>query len=346
MATNQAKITLASGVGVEYPIIATAYSWAMLVFSGSTANAGEQLTITCGGKSVVLTLDSDGKGELSLLPFIRDDVYTRCALIDPLGVVTGKPRCDNPMRGVLDITIGEQSVKIYYLFGCASPFAPQGDVWLTYDEDSVMSIDEDTSFSGITPTSSVEWIANVRNTWRYLASQGIALGTGIDVEARIVSVMLYGDTTIDRITTYHMRYDCRVGDNIVRVRWIDHYGNINERKLCLGSDSAGAARADAYATPHNVKVVTSLNDPYWHGNDQWQEVAPTRSINVGDDAIPIEQREWLATLVQSSMVAVNLGDDVWRKVQLADSTLETDQRRATFDLSLTLQLDAPAAQQF
>ena len=53
---NAQSATLANGVVVTAPVVACAYSWALLMFNGSSANAGAKITINYESVSITVTL--------------------------------------------------------------------------------------------------------------------------------------------------------------------------------------------------------------------------------------------------------------------------------------------------
>ena len=59
-ANNQSQILL-DGVVATAPLVALAYSYAVLEFDGNSTHSGNKITVECDGNNIVVTLDSNGK---------------------------------------------------------------------------------------------------------------------------------------------------------------------------------------------------------------------------------------------------------------------------------------------
>ena len=61
---------LGSGVVATAPLVALAYSYAVLEFEGNSTHSGNKIVVACGDYSMTITLDSEGTAQFSLLAFI------------------------------------------------------------------------------------------------------------------------------------------------------------------------------------------------------------------------------------------------------------------------------------
>lgn len=358
--SNQTSETLTNGVTVYVPIVALAYSYAVMFFRGSALNAGKQHKIICGDISLWVTLDEYGRAEVSLLPFIRQDVLDNDAMADPLAFRSaGFTNAPNKLRGQLTIdvlkegetTAGDNDENIdvtlqpFYIFGDYSPLTPKTDYWRTYDSDhsTPMNYDAETIYDSATgvPTSLADFMSNWQRVKDVKGGR-----TPNESFTMVKAVCCYnGGTMRTQNVTWHYYFDCRE-DNVLAVRWLDHEGNINQRKFTIGARSQSGAIGQTWNVPHTTKVITSsLNDAYWHGADQWQQVTPQATITLGDDAIPIEQYDWLVDLATTVAVQVRI-DDVWQRCNITGASVEADPRKKTFNISFSLTVPTYEAQQF
>lgn len=335
--------TLSSGVIATAPLVALAYSYAVLSFEGNSTHAGNKITIACNDNSITLTLNQDGKAELSLLPFIRSMELEAQVLDNPLYCEAGADFQQNNYRGFIDVTINEEgqlpmTMRVHSIFGNYAPkgeqvtdlyfdFFPEGDTWVNVDHASHYTA------SGVP----VEFEDNWCNINAIIEDEP----TG-DFVMPIDVAWYYGKDNIQFSTiNYHFRYDCRE-DNVAKVRWLDTNGNINVRKFVVAGRSSGASVGNTWQIPHSTKEIVNGYD---RGRDQWAELQANETITMGDDNIPTTHYNWLKTLAYSPCVDVYLGG-AWTRVNLGDVTIECDPRKAVFTASLTLILPADDVQQF
>ena len=341
-ANSQSQV-LMSGVVANAPLVALAYSFAVLDFEGNSTNAGNDIEVECNGITLKVTLDADGKAELSLLPYIRDAVLRSGMLDNPLYCDATAPTQDNGCRGYIDVSITEtnqtpMAMRIYYIFG---NYAPKGemvtDLYFDYDANggTWVNVDDVNNYTAAGVPTSFE------DNWCDINKVVESEPTGDFVMPMMVAWYYgKGDIRFDNIN-YHFRYDCRV-DNVVKVRWLDQNGNINVRKFVVAGQSHGASSSGSWVRPHNVKEIV---DGYDRGRDEWHSLSANESLTLGDDIIPTTHYKWLRTLASSACVEVLL-DGAWTRVNLGDVTLECDPRKATFSATLALILPTDDVQQF
>lgn len=335
--------TLADGVVASAPLVALAYSYAILDFEGNATHANESISVECNGYGIDITLDGDGKASLSLLHFIRMAVLGAVVLDNPLYCETGADFQQNNYRGYIDVTITEANalpitMRIHYIFGNYVPkgeevtdlyfdYLPDGETWVNVDAASHYDL------NGIPVEFEDNW-CNINEI--------VAEDPDGDFVLPLEVAWFYGGDDI-RFNTinYHFHYDCRVA-NIVKVRWLDTNGNINIRKFTKGGRSHGGAAGDSWMRPHTMKEI-SLG--YDRGKDQWSNITANETITLGDDAIPMTHFDWLKTLTSSAAVEV-YKDGAWTRVNFGDASVECDPRKQTFSMSLTLILPTDDVQQF
>ncbi len=334
--TNSQTMVLESGAVVTLPMVAVAYSHAMLRVDSGQANA--KLTITCNGVSVVLTLDDDGNGSLSLTPFIRSAVYGNHTLNNPL--LTSGSVCNNGWRGSMVVIITEageipKAVSVSYIFGNYSPrgervtdlyfdYDPNGETWVNFD-----NVD---NYQGGQPTN---FTANWCNINDILEDEPSG-----DFTITLPTAWYYGNEIWMTGVNYHFRYDCR-SERVLKVRWLDTNGNINERKFTKAATQHSASSASVWHIPHDEKAIS---DGYYFGRDEWRNRQSSDVIVVGDDCIPITHFDWLKTIV-SAPVAEVFVDGIWVKCDIADTNIECDHRKQIFSITLNLVMPTDDIQQ-
>ena len=145
-ANSQSQILL-SGVVASAPLVALAYSYAVLPFEGNASHSGNKITVECGDNSITITLDRYGQAELSLVPFIRADIEAHNILDNPLYCDDSAETQDNGFRGYIDVSITEDgrepvAMRIYYIFGNHAPTGEQvTDLYFDYDANVVRGVD-------------------------------------------------------------------------------------------------------------------------------------------------------------------------------------------------------------
>ena len=341
-ANSQAQ-TLLDGVIATAPLVALAYSYAVLTFEGNASHAGNKITVEYNGNSITIALDRYGQGELSLVPFIRDAVLSGGALSNPLYCDEAEEVQSNGFRGYIDISITEDgrepvAMRVNYIFG---NYAPKGqlvtDLYFDYDASggTWVNVDDVANYTAAGVPQSFE------DNWANINELVESEPTG-DFVLPLDVAWYYGKDNIQFSTiNYHFRYDCRV-DDVAKVRWLDTNGNINTRKFVVAGRSSGASTGSSWKIPHNTKEIVNGYD---RGKDQWAELQANETITLGDDSIPTTHYDWLKTLSFSPCVEIFL-NGAWTRVNLGDVTLECDPRKAVFSATLSLVLPADDVQQF
>lgn len=343
---NTQTASLSGGITITAPMVALAYSYAVLQFRGSSSNNGQTIAVTCNGNTINITLNHYGNADVSLVPFIRKALQSASVQNEPLASPHNVAYGANKYRGSLSVSIvGASSITmvIYYIFG---NYAMQGktkrDIYLDYhpDGETWCNADLASHYDSVGRPG-----ADFANNW---ANANFIVGSTPtrDFDMPLDVAWFYGNYDVRfRRFTYHFRYDCRVA-NIMRVRWLDQNGNINVRKFVVGGRSHGGASGDAWQRPHTYKnfVAHSYNS-YDRGKDQWANITANETITLGDDAIPMTHFDWLKTLTSSAAVEVFKGN-AWVRVNFGDASVECDPRKQTFSMSLTLILPTDDVQQF
>lgn len=341
--SNTQSQILGSGVVATAPLVALAYSFAVLEFDGNSTHAGDKIAVTCNGNTINVTLNADGHAEVSLLPFIRTMALDSLVLDNPLYCDSGAIFQQNNFRGYIDVTITETgrtpiTMRVNYIFGNYSPrgeevtdlyfdYFPEGETWCNVDAASHYDA------NGVP----VEFEDNWCNVNEIVDAEP----TG-DFALPIEVAWYYGiDDIVFKVVNYHFHYDCRV-DDILKVRWLDNNGNINVRKFGVSGRSHGATIGNTWQRPHTHKEI-SLG--YDRGKDEWGAMTANETITIGDDCIPTTHYDWVRALASSAVVEVFI-KGTWTRCNLGDVTIECDPRKATFNASFSLVLPTDNVQEF
>lgn len=321
-----------------YPVVALAFSYAVLEFTNGTA--GAKRVITCGTDSITITNDANGGAVMSLLPFIRADVESRNVLNLPFGTPPS-----NPWRGKLTVSVSVEngttesaSLTIYYIYG---DYAPSGVVpteyWCDFMDDttggSYVLIDWADHYTNAVPND----LNAFRACWTNLNTL-----TGGANDGNTYNVLIFqGGKIVKTGLKYRLAKDCRT-DGVRRVRWIDSNGNIHIRKLTLAGETQAGALGDSYQRPHDYKEITNGYD---RGDDVWTEIAATRQITLGDDAIPAERFNDLREIATTPIIEV-YENGAWTRCNVTDFSVERDYKKNTFTLNVTLTAPTYTVQKF
>lgn len=341
-ANTQSQI-LADGVVASAPLVALAYSFAVLELEGNSTHSGESIEVECNGNTLKLTLDANGKASLSLLPFIRDAVMSSDTLDNPLYCDDTATTQSNGMRGYIDVSITETgqtatTMRIYYIFG---NYAPKGemvtDLYFDYDAsgETWVNVDDAANYSatGVPQTFTENWC----DINKIVESEPSG-----DFVMPLMVAWYYGNDDIQFNTiNYHFRYDCRT-DNVLKVRWLDANGNINVRKFSIGGRSHGSSIGDTWQRQHTMKEIV---DGYDRGKDEWASITSSETITIGDDCIPVTHYDWLKTLASPACVEAYMGG-AWTRVNVTNTSIECDPRKPQFSVSVTLVVPTDDVQQF
>lgn len=349
--TRTIDITSVGGhlVSVEIPVVALAFGWSKVVFDGDAYTAGNTFRLTMGNDSIDVVLDGLGKGETSLLPFIRAYMAQQKAQDLPLETDALEEVMDSAEHNYFTLTIKDlaadttTNVVIYFIYG-TNVLQSRTDKYINFNTgDSLgtwqtLEYFEDNDQYGV-PTDADAWRECNYNL-------NIHLDSPSDVEQLEVSVYR-GDKIVNESVNYHLIPDCRV-TNVRAVKWLDRFGGINIRKLTLAEEDTTSVRSNSYQRPHSDLNIA--DGDYYHGDDKWESIEAVTTINLGDDAIPMELYEWLKELATSPVVEywdgkVN-GDGKWVRCNVSGSSFKRDTRKSTFSLTLTLTLPSYAVQQF
>lgn len=341
-ANIQSQILL-DGVVASAPLVALAYSYAVLTFEGNVSHSGNKIEVECEGKSIVVTLNQYGEAELSLVPFIRDAITFRGVLDNPLYCDDTAEQQQNGFRGRIMLSITEAgrapvAMGIHYIFG---NYAPKGekvtDLYFDYDANggTWVNVDDISNYSGAgVPTAFEENWCDIN---KIVESEPSG-----DFVMPLLVAWYYGKDDIEFDTiNYHFRYDCRV-DDVLKVRWLDTNGNINTRKFTLAGRSHGGSTSASWQRPHSTKEI---NLGYYRGKDEWANISANETMTIGDDMIPMQHYDWLKTLASSAVVEAFLGG-VWVRCNVGDASMDCDPRKATFSTTLTLVLPTDDVQEF
>lgn len=339
--TNERITTFYGGEKVYTPKVALATSWATMRFED--IGNGVVATITCNGITINLVANSNGKATMSLYPFIMDAVKN--ALDNPMPTDGEETTMLNPFRNflVLNVVIGgnaqrAEEIIVPFIYGGANPYAPVFQEYRDYIPD--------TSLGTWATFDLAEWydntgeiIAQYTDEWQEANFNLVEWlsPTPTDNYTKTIGVALfYGDKITFANLNLSLRYDCRT-ENVMRIKWLDARGGINSRLLTFAGESESGGTASTYERFHWDKVADTQNDGYWHGTDKWAQRKATKQITLGDDAISQNQFSWLSGLVQSACIEV-YRDGIWQRANIVDSAIERDPRKATFSMTITLEL--------
>ena len=334
---------LGSGVVATAPLVALAYSYAVLSFEGNSTHAGNKIVVACGDYSMTITLDSEGTAQFSLLAFIRNAVLSSGVLDNPLYCDSGADFQQNNYRGYIDVVITEEgqspiTIRVNYIFG---NYAPKGeevtDLYFDYDPDGETWCNVDSA----SHYTSAGLPTDMEDNWCNINEILEDTPTG-DFYIPLEVAWYYGkDDIVFSAINYHFRYDCR-SENVMKVRWLDANGNINTRKFTVAGRSHGASSGDSWQRPHAYKEIALGYD---RGKDEWANMTANETITLGDDCIPVKQYDWLKTLASSAVVEAFIGG-VWTRCNLGDVTIECDPRKEVFSATITLVVPTDDVQQF
>ena len=341
---NHQSATTSSGVDVYAPLVALAYSYALLTIDGGVAAAGKRVTVECGDDSVTVTLNDRGAAELSLLPFIRAAVLANGALEAPLYMDAGKMSTPSPYRGLMSVGVTDfdgnrVGLPVWYIFGNFSPalrhpmdyyydFDPYGETYCPIDIATNYAVNGEPLSDFDRAWVDVNQLVSEQPTGDFVMVIPTAHYNGNDAYS------------LDN-RNFHFRYDCRT-TNVIKLRWLDTNGGINSRKFTKTDRSRGAAAANQWQRQHAFKEVDEFYD---RGSDTWADISATETLKIGDDGIAIRQFDWLKSLVSSPAVEAKFGN-TWTRVQVSESSMTCDERRSVFSMSLTLVLPVDDVQQF
>ena len=342
IANDQSQILL-SGVVATAPLVAIAYSYAVLDFDGNALHAGDKITVGVGSNEIVVTLDQWGNAQVSLLPFIREAVLASGALDNPLYCDPDAEFQQSSYRGYIDVDITEDgqspiTMRVNYIFG---NYAPKGelvtDLYFDYDTngETWCNVDDATHYdaNGLP--------VDFEDNWCDINKQVEDAPVG-DFVMQFDVAWYYGKDDIQFTTiNYHFRYDCRT-ENVLKVRWLDANGNINTRKFAFAGRSHGASASSTWQRPHPYKEI---NLGYDRGRDEWANLTANETITIGDDCIPITHYDWLKTLASSAVVEAYI-NGAWTHCNITGSTLDCDPRKAVFSATITLVVPTDDIQQF
>lgn len=336
-------------VGGYLPSIALAFGFCKVVFDGDSYVGGQSFRLTMGDYSIDVTLDTYGKGEVSLLPFIRVHIASQGVQNLPLktdaslSVVTSAEHNYFTLE-IKDLATGTTSnFVIYYIYG-TNVLEYVTDKYINLNTGDVLGTWQTLEYyannnANGTPVDADNWRDCNYNLNRHIADPS---------QPTQLAVTIYrGSSIVNTLVTYHFIEDCRVA-NMRAVKWLDSRGGVNIRKLTFAGENLGAVKSNAYNRPQTDLNIS--NGDYYCGDDKWETLQPARTITLGDDSIPNELYDWLKELVTSPVVelwsgAVN-GAGKWLRCNLGDVTLERDPRKNTFSLTLSLAVPAYAVQQF
>lgn len=318
------------------PVIAMAFGWCTARLHGGATFAGKRVTVQGEGSTFTVTLDGTGSARFSLLPIIRKVLLDGGAFDVPLPTDPAATDMTSPWCGEIVVSVSAEggivSTAIPFRYGGAAVY-DRGERWLTYDPAG-----ESFFTMGVDAQGHVdEWL-------NATLLQEAAGGGDFDYTAEVEEPC--GAHIMSGAATVHFKADCRTV-NVLKVKWLDGYGGINERKLTLAGDSVTARAGESYERPHDDRAVSSAawRGDYYAGDDRWTVMEPARTLTLGDDGIPMNQRGWLATLAVSPCVEVLL-DGVWTRCNIAGCTLTADPRKSTFSFTITLTVPTHMAQTF
>lgn len=334
--SNGTMTMIGDGGRLFHPIIAVE-SYCNLGFDGCASQSHR--TVTVGDNSVTVTIGSDGKANVSLLPFIRNDIKSRSVQESPF---------TRSWRGSLSVQISSAdssavatTITIFYIFGYFhASNAMDSDVWLTYNsaagDYNVVGVDWGDHYTNGVPNDlgTFRGIGSDPSEWVSPPTEGSVFTFQVQ---QVAAGRIYND---DR--NFHFALDCR-DEGIVQLRWIDADGYPNTRKFALSLEQNGAAVSNTYRILHKEHAI--VNNTYDFGRDEWGDIEAQHTLTIGDDAIPQNQWAWLKGLVTSQCVEMYDGG-VWRRVNISSPSMERDPRKHTFNFSITIVVFADEIQEF
>lgn len=349
------------GITLRMPSVAMAFSFAWCELTDTTGEV-DSIEITGNGVTETRTLH-DGKAMISLLPFIRSamsldgDLFPNLSAVSPTASKSAFNRDIELYMAVKDangdiMADTEQSIPAIY-GGTDAVGAYADEQWITYSQPDAQ-YNPCVSYSlGSTTNITMSYLSpmfgisvNATGTLSNLPLSIIMRADAPDMFTATLSraYRINGDerTQVNNVKL-HVIQDKRTM-NVLQLRWIDTEGKVNYRQFAKGEYSESASTQSTY---ERAKYNRQYNE---HGvdlgNDQWQNKTITAMQSFGDDALPMSQYKWLASLCGASIVELYKGAGKWQRVNIQDTVLAVDTRKHLFNFSGTIVLPNVEGQQW
>ena len=348
-------------IKLQLPSVAMAFSFAWCELTDNTGEIAS-IEITSNGVTETRTLH-DGKAMVSLLPFLRSAMSLDGDMFPNLPSMTpnaSRSAFNKDLELYVTIkdangeAVADGEISVPAIYGGTDALGAYADErWITYSKPDAQYV----------PCVSYSLDSSTNITMSYLSPMfGIAVtATGtlsnlplpIMVTASAPNVFtatlnkayrINGDdrTQVSNVKL-HIVKDNRTM-NVLQLRWIDTEGKVNYRQFAKGEYSESASTQSTY---ERAKYNRQFNEHVVDlGNDQWQNKTITCMQSFGDDAIPMEQYKWLASLCGASIIELYLGGGKWQRVNIQDTALAVDTRKHLFNFSGTIMLPNVEGQQW
>lgn len=324
-------VIIFNGCTVKAPDVSLAFSNAWAIIKDTTGTAS---TATTTSEGVTETINFyEGMARFSMLPYIRSRQVQDAQMF----AVTSKFAHELSVTVKVDGesgTLGTATYTQMCIFGSTGiDTAYTGTRYITYNE--MVTESAVTLMIGEQGATFTTNGGNVQTIERTGVIQNELLSTFIGA-SQADKFIIRSDETFGTVAgesvqdgiTIHVTRDKRT-KGIVCVRWIDYEGKVNYRTFASGTKSQNASTTSSYAkTTYN----TELHDGVNVGKDNWVNKAITNAITFGDDCVPVNQYEWIASLFASSLVEVKV-NGVWTRCAIDDAEISMATKKHLFNCS-------------
>lgn len=338
--------TIFEGCTLTAPDVALAFSNAWVKITDTTSTA-VTATITCSGISETIKFYG-GVARFSLLPFIRNrqeqsagmmpsNAASRLAYNLTIAVVVKSS----------DDTLGSSTYTqpcIYGAQGVGGAYG--GERWITYNSavtDSAVTIMVGDNGADFNLDDTLSLNVAKRGVLQNEKISRFVMNTMPDVVTISSSQTLgtSGDAQVTAPLTLHILRDKRT-IGITNVRWVDAQGCVNYRTFASGDKSQSASTSASYAKQtYNTALQSGINV----GKDNWVSKTLANAVTFGDDAVPVNQYEWIASLFASTLVEVMV-DGVWTRATIEDAEVSISVKKHLFNCSAVALLPSVEVQQW
>ena len=347
------------GITLQLPSVAmTNFAWCELV--DTTGNI-VSIDVTMGDLTERRTLHN-GKAMISLLPFMRSamsldgDMFPNLPSITPNASRSAFNKDLNLSIAINDADgiYADTELVVPAIYGGTDAFGVYAEErWITYSKPDAQYV----------PCVSYSLDSSTNITLSYMSSQfGIAVTATGTLSNLPLPIMVTASApnaftaTLNKAHRINGDNRTQVNDvklhivqdkrtmNVLQLRWIDTEGKVNYRQFAKGEYSESTSTQSTY---ERAKYNRQFNEHVVDiGNDQWQNKTITCMLSFGDDAIPMEQYKWLASLCGASIIELYLGAGKWQRVNIQDTALAVDTRKHLFNFNGTIMLPNVEGQQW
>lgn len=347
-------------ITLQLPSVAmTNFEWCELV-----DNTGEIVSVdtTCNGITETRFLHN-GKAMISLLPFIRSaisldgNMFPNASSMTPSATRSAFNNDLTLSVAIKDFSgavVADTELQVPAIYAGTDAVGAYADErWVTYSKPDSQYVPCVSYSLGSTTNIILSYVSQEFGI--AVTAQGILSNLPLPIMVTANAPKSF-TATLNRAYRINGDERVRVNDvkihivqdlrtmNVLQLRWIDTEGKVNYRQFAKGEYSESTTTQSTY---ERVKYNRSFNEYGVDlGNDQWQNKTITCIQSFGDDAIPMEQYKWLASLCGASIIELYLGAGKWQRVNIQDTALAVDTRKHLFNFNGTIVLPNVEGQQW